>query len=64
MDDRLARAAAQAEGVPIGGTLSTVLDAQAAGFIPTVKEVLDDLRANGFRLSNALYQTVLQVAGE
>ncbi len=64
IDDRLARAAAQSEGVPVGGTLSTVLNAKAAGFIPTVKEVLDDLRASGFRLSNALYQTVLQAAGE
>jgi predicted nucleic acid-binding protein len=48
----------------VGGTLSTVLDAKAAGLIPTVKEVLNDLRAHGFRLSNALYQTVLQAAGE
>ncbi len=59
LDDDLGRAHAQRLGLPVKGTVGVLLAAYRAEFIPDFKRVLDDLRANGFWLSDQLYQKLL-----
>jgi hypothetical protein len=64
LDDAQARQAARGFGLPVVGTLGIVLHAKQLGLVSLVRPVLDDLRATGFRLSDALLQQALQLAGE
>lgn len=64
LDDLAARKEAQRRGLPIIGTVGIVLIAKQLGLIPNIKQVLDDLIANGTRISQKLYQQTLAVAGE
>lgn len=64
IDDRAARQVAQARGLPLIGTGGVLVVAKALGLIPTVKDILDDLRAHGTRISFRLYQQILTAAGE
>jgi predicted nucleic acid-binding protein len=51
-------------GIPALRTIGILLQAKASGLIPTVKEPLDALRTEGFRLSDDAYREALQKAGE
>ncbi len=64
LDDLAARHKAEALGLPVIGTLGILLKAKDAGHLPAIKPLLDLLRANGFHMSNDLYEQVLQDAGE
>jgi predicted nucleic acid-binding protein len=64
IDDRAARQEAQRRGLPLIGTIGTLLLAKQRGLIPNLKEVLDELIAHGTRISPALYQTALAAAQE
>jgi predicted nucleic acid-binding protein len=64
LDEKKARQMAQQFGLPVSGTLALVLHAKERGLIPTVRTVLDDLLATGFRISDALFQETLRQAGE
>lgn len=64
LDDLAARKEAQRRGLPIIGTVGIVLIAKQLGLIPNIKQVLDDLIANGTRISQQLYQETLSAAGE
>lgn len=64
IDDRAGRREATARGVPVTGTIGTLLVAKQQGFIASIKEVLDDLRAQGTRISDQLYRDALGAAGE
>jgi len=64
VDDLAARKEAQRRGLPVIGTVGIVLIAKQQGLIPCVKEVLDELIANGTRISQQLYHQALTVAGE
>lgn len=64
LDEKRARRFAAARGIALVGTAGVVLRAKQRGLIPTVRPVLDDLLATGFRLSDALYQGALRRAGE
>jgi uncharacterized protein len=46
------------------GTVGILLRANQQGVIPLVRPLLDDLRNTGFYLSDAIYNQVLQQAGE
>lgn len=61
MDDDLGRAQAQRLGVKVKGTVGILIAAYQAGLIQDFKGALDDLRAQGFWLSDKLYQTVLSM---
>ncbi len=64
LDDKKARRIASQLQVPITGTLAILLRAKQVGLIAKVRDVLDALRAAGFRISDALVQQVLGKAGE
>ena len=64
LDDLAARKEAQRLGLPVIGTVGIVLIAKQLGLIPNVKQVLDDLIANGTRISQQLYKQTLTAAGE
>lgn len=65
LDERDARLAAKQLGLQVLGTVGILIWAKRAGFIPSLKESLDDLgRIGKFRFSQALYERALMEVGE
>ena len=64
IDERRGRAVARALGLTAVGLLKVVLDAKAAGLIPSVQPVLAELGDADFRISDDLRAEVLRRAGE
>ena len=64
LDDALARRVANANGIPIRGTIGLLLDAKRAGHLTAVKPSLDRLQELGFRLAQKTREAVLELAGE
>ena len=64
LDDRVAREVAVSRGLPVIGTFGVLLVAKAEGILPTVKPILDALRAHGARISQPLYRLMLTAARE
>ncbi|MBI2569493.1 MAG: DUF3368 domain-containing protein [Candidatus Schekmanbacteria bacterium] len=62
IDDRDARRAAKALGVPLIGTLGVVIRARAEGRIASASEVLRQVSGRGFRLDDALVAEALYSA--
>jgi predicted nucleic acid-binding protein len=64
-DDGLGRGVAQSFGVEVTGTVGVLIRAKRQGHLPSVRPLIDQLkRETNFRLSEALYQQAVQVAGE
>lgn len=63
LDDDLARAHAHRIGLKTKGTAGILLAAYRAGFLDDLKAGLDELRTQGFRLSDRIYNAVLAEAG-
>jgi predicted nucleic acid-binding protein len=64
IDDRAGRREATARRLPVTGTIGTLLVAKQQGIIASIKDVLDDLRAHGTRISEQLYRDALAASGE
>ena len=64
LDDRPARRLAEALGIPVIGTLGILLAAKRKGLITAVRQPVDALREDGFRVANDIYEEILQRAGE
>lgn len=64
LDDLAARKVAQERGLPVTGTIATLLVAKQQGQLASIKQALDDLRTQGTRISQKLYLDVLAIAGE
>lgn len=65
LDERAARRQASSLGLNSTGLLGILLAAKRAGHLPTIKPVLDNLIARaGFWISNPLYSSTLNAAGE
>jgi len=64
IDDRLARELARARDIRITGTVGVLLKAKQAGYIKSVKSLLDILVQLDFRLSEAVVDTILRLAKE
>ncbi len=64
MDDLAARKEAQRRSLPVTGIVGILIVAKQKGLIASVKEVLDNLIANGTRISQQLYQQALSIARE
>ncbi len=64
LDDRVARRAALAAGLRIVGTVAVLVRARREGLLPSLREALDRLRADRFRLSRRLYLAALRAVGE
>ena len=65
MDEAAGRKTAEMMGVKIIGLLGVLLEAKTEGLISVVKPIMDDLiQVAKFRVREALYQQVLERAGE
>ncbi len=63
-DDKQARAAAKNLGIKIIGTVGILIRAKQNGIISEIKSIMDALDANDFRISRALREEALKIAGE
>lgn len=63
-DDRAARTCATAMGLVVIGTLGVLVRAKRLGALPTVRPIIDELRAGGHRLSDAAIAEALAAANE
>lgn len=64
LDERRGRLAAGRFGLRVVGLLGVLIDAKRRGLILQIKPLLDELIRIGFRISQELYERVLQAAGE
>jgi predicted nucleic acid-binding protein len=65
MDERLGREVAQRFGLRVVGTAGVLVAAKQQGYLVAVKPVMDDLIAKArFRISQPLYQAILDAVGE
>ncbi|HEU4783080.1 MAG TPA: DUF3368 domain-containing protein [Ktedonobacterales bacterium] len=64
LDEQRARREATRLGLPIAGTLTVLLEAKRRGILPLVGPVLDQMIAQGRRISADLKAHVLALAGE
>jgi predicted nucleic acid-binding protein len=64
LDDKKARTIARQLNLAVTGTCGVLLRAKDQGVLAQVRDVLDALRAAGFRASDTLIREVLRRAGE
>jgi uncharacterized protein len=64
LDDKSARNAARDRGLVVVGTLGVLLAAKQLGLLPSIREKLQALMAQGRRISPALRDQALRAAGE
>lgn len=64
MDERRGRETAIRQGLPVFGVLGVLLQARRLGLIELVAPVLEQMRVNGYRISETLVETTLKLAGE
>lgn len=65
VDEAAARQKAHELGLPVIGSVGTLMQAKAAGLIPTVKPLLDAMiREAGFWINSSFYRQVLTQVGE
>jgi predicted nucleic acid-binding protein len=64
MDERRGRGAARLLGLKVTGVAGVLVEAKAAGLIPRVRPVLEEMRGAGYWLSDALLDSAAHLAGE
>ena len=64
IDDRLGRAAARRLGLAVTGTVGVLIRAKEVGLVPAVCPLLEEIRQQGYWLSDALLVTAARLAGE
>ncbi len=64
IDERLARRHARRLGLTLTGTLGVLLRAEQLGYVKSVAPLIDRLRQDGIRLSDAVVAEVLALADE
>jgi predicted nucleic acid-binding protein len=64
MDERRGRQAATRQGMRIFGVLGVLLQSKRIGEIESVAPVLKLIQFNGYRVSKALIDETLKLAGE
>jgi predicted nucleic acid-binding protein len=64
LDDLAARRVAREQGLDVVGTAALLYLAKRRGLLEAVRPALDELLAEGFRLSPTVYATILEAAGE
>lgn len=64
MDERRGRQTAIRQGLPLFGVLGVLLQAKRIGKIERIAPALDRMQSNGYRISLALIDAALKLAGE
>ena len=64
IDEKAAQKVAMARKLPLIGTVGVLLLAKRRGVLASVKDVLDEMQAQGMRISDRLYVQVLTLAQE
>jgi predicted nucleic acid-binding protein len=64
LDERRARRAAEALGLPVVGTVGLLIRAKRRGLLQAVRPSLDALIASGFFVGPGLYRSALAAVGE
>jgi predicted nucleic acid-binding protein len=64
LDDARARRIAQGAGLTVWGTLTVLLEAKSRGLTERIAPHIDQLRAAGMWMSDAIRQRVFALAGE
>jgi len=64
LDDKKARRIAAELGLKFTGTLGILIKAKKEGILSEVRPVLEEIEKRGFRISEALKEKVLKIAGE
>ena len=64
MDERRGVRCARARGITVIRTPMIYADAKILGLINSIRTKLDDLRLQGFRLSDRHYELILRELGE
>jgi len=64
IDERKGRQIAQNMGIRITGTLGILLQAKKLGLIENIKPLLDKLITENIRISEPLYNSILEQASE
>jgi predicted nucleic acid-binding protein len=64
VDDRQGRNSARTLNVPVTGTIGVLVKAKQAGLISAVLPILEQIRQNGYWLSDAMLETAARLAGE
>lgn len=64
LDDARARQIAESQGLRVTGLLGLLLLAKERGLVEAVKPVLDEMVNAGFYVADAVYQDVIDAAGE
>ena len=64
IDERRGRQAALRQGLPVFGVLGVLLQAKRIDRIARIAPALDQMQANGYRISPALIDAALTLAGE
>ena len=64
MDDRAGRTAAAMPGLPVVGTAGLLIQAKGRGLVPAVLPLLQTIRSNGYRFTDALLAAAAKLAGE
>jgi predicted nucleic acid-binding protein len=63
LDDSKARATANFMGLRVSGTVGVLIQAHRSGLLSDLRQALDNLRANGFRIDDEVYRRVLSLSG-
>jgi len=64
MDERRGRLTANRQGVPLFGVLGVLLQAKRIGELERIAPALDRMQVDGYRISQALIDASLTLAGE
>jgi len=64
IDDRAGRRVAEQLGIAVTGVVGVLIRAKQDGLIPFVSPLLEEIRRNGYWLSDALVETAGRLAGE
>jgi predicted nucleic acid-binding protein len=64
IDDRAGRRAVEQPGPAVSGVAGVLIRAKQDGLIPAVRPMLEEIRRNGYWLSDALIETAARFAGE
>jgi predicted nucleic acid-binding protein len=64
VDDLAARRTAEKAGLRITGVIGVLLDGKRRGLINSVRDAMNEMRKNDFRISEETYKDALAMAGE